>query len=180
MPVAALKSAFLKHRLQKEAAQVSRQKLLIPWEEVRTIGIMYDVPEETDYVRFTSYLGQLQSEKKELKTLGLTTSKVPPHYCYPRLAFDYFGPREINWYGKPGGPKVADFIRNDFDVMVNLSLSGNGVYDYIAAVSSARLKCGLYREDAVNWYDFMIRMRTPDHPEDLMDQIITWLKNIKG
>ncbi len=180
MPVAALKSAFLKHRIQKETSQLSRQKMLIPWDDVRTIGILYEVPEEADYVRFTSYLSQIQAEKKELKTLGLTSSKLPPHYCYPRLAFDYFGPREINWYGKPGGPKVSDFIRSDFDLIVNLSLSGNRVFDYITAVSAARLKCGLYREEAVSCYDFMIRMSAPDQPEELMTQIVNWLKNLKA
>lgn len=180
MPVQKIKSKILNRKILSECEKTTRIKILASWDSIRSVGILYNVPEETEYVRFTNYIAHFQAEKKDLKTLGLLKTKVTPHYCYPRLAFDYFSPKDVNWYGKPGGPKVSDFISADFDVLVNLDLTGNPVFDYIAGVSKARLKAALYREEAVPFYDFMIRMSKPDQPEDLMEQIILWLRTLKS
>jgi hypothetical protein len=141
---------------------------------------LYTVPEETDYVRFTENISTLQGEKKEVKTLGLHLSKEVPHYCYPRLAFDYFSRKDLNWFGKPGGSKVTDFINTEFDLLINLDLSCAPVFDYIVGVSKARLKCGLYKTETAALYDFMISDLETKNPEKLMIQIIDWLKTLKS
>lgn len=179
MPLSKIKSAILHKKIRNESGKSGRNKALIPWDSVKTIGVMYVVPEEAGYVRFTNFISSIQAEKKEVRTLGYCKSKLIPHYCYPRLAFDYFTPKDINWFGKPGGPKVNDFMGSDFDVLINLDLSGKSTFDYISCNAKARLKTGLYREESVACYDFMIRMNTPDHPEELMAQIISWLRDLK-
>lgn len=179
MPIKKIKSKVLRRKTLGDSEKSTRQKKLQSWDAIKTIGILYRVPEEADYVRFTNFIARFQADKKEVRTLGLLKTKMIPHYCYPRLAFDYFTPKELNWFGKPGGPKVNDFIATEFDILVNLDLTGDTVFDYIIGVSKARLKCGFYREDVVPLYDFMIRSGKPDLPEELMEQIIVWLKALK-
>lgn len=179
MPIHNITSKILNKKILSESKKSVREKKLSSWDSIRSIGILYVVPEEMPYVRFTNYISQLQADKKEVRTLGLLKTKTIPHYCYPRLAFDYFTPKDVNWFGKPGGSKVDDFIGIPFDVLVNLDLSGKASITYIAGVSKAQLKCGFYREEAVPCLDFMIRTSNPDQPEELMEQIISWLKTLK-
>ncbi len=180
MPIKKIKEGVLKRRTAGDSVKSRRSKKLQSWEAIRSIGILYHVPDEAAYVRFTNYIATIQSAKKDVKTLGLYAGKEIPHYCYPRLSFDYFNRKDLNWFGKPGGIKVNDFINTEFDLLVNLDLSSAKVFDYIVGVSKARLKCGRYHTDTVALYDFMISDSHPDSPETLMDEIIEWLRNLKS
>jgi hypothetical protein len=179
MPIGKIKAGFLKRKTSGDSVKVNREKKLQAWDQIKSVGILYLVPEEKEYVSFTNAVAAMQSEKKEVKTLGLLSHKQTPHYCYPRLAFDYFSRKDLNWFGKPGGAKVQDFISNDFDLLLNLDLKGNPVFDYISAVSSAKLKCGLYRKDSAKIYDLMASREAPADAEALLNDLIALIKSLK-
>jgi hypothetical protein len=179
MPIKKIKAGVLRKRIAGESIKANRAKKLQSWDMVRSIGVLYTVPEEEAYVKFSAHIAAMQSEKKELKALGLHLSKEIPHYCYPRLSFDYFSRKDLNWFGKPGGAKVNDFINTEFDLLINLDMSCAPVFDYIVGVSKAKLKCGLYKPETVPLYDFMISDLQANNPEVLMNQIVDWLKTFK-
>jgi hypothetical protein len=161
----ALKKYVYKRRLSGDKAKVYRNLALRSWDEIKTIGFLYTVQDETEYIKFTSLVANLQSQKKEVRALGLLKSRDIPHYCYPRLAFDYFSKRDVSWYGKPGGNKVDDFLKVEFDLLVNLELCDIPYFNYIVTLSNAHLKAGMYSEKCSNIYDIMI------HDKEVKDYI---------
>ncbi len=164
---------FWNAEIQKRLPKLAREKKMIHPANAKSIGILYNVGEEKDYLIVTDFVGRLQNEKKEVRILGWTNLKDPPHYCYPRLMFDYITKRNINWFYKPSGEKISDFINKDFDILLNIDTTGNPSLTYAAALSAARLKVGIYSESNQPYYDLMISLEeTPDIPE-LIEQMMT-------
>jgi hypothetical protein len=178
MPIKKIKQNALKRRIKSGVDKKNRELKLQSWATVKTIGFLYIVPDEQEYIKFTSFINSLQAEKKEIKALGLLTTKEMPHYCYPRLSFDYFSRKETNWYGKPVGSKVNDFVDTPFDLLINLDLSGNLVFDCIVSISAARLKAGIFRKENAAPYDLMIDDSSVSDSGLLIEHVISWIKTL--
>ncbi|HOY33028.1 MAG TPA: hypothetical protein PKW80_14205 [Bacteroidales bacterium] len=169
----AIRKYFWNAEIQKKLPKVIRSKQIIHPSAAKSIGILYKVGEEKDYLIVTDFFSRLQNEKKEVRTLGWINLKDPPHYCYPRLMYDYITKRNINWFGKPSGEKINDFINKDFDILLNIDTSDNPSLTYAAALSKARLKVGKYSEKNKDYYDLMISLDKPPEVTELIEQMMT-------
>lgn len=178
MPVRKIKEKLLRKKITGEQKRNIRNKKLLPWDEIRTIGILYQVPEEADYVKFTDYVSRLHADRKEVMTLGMTPTKEVPHYCYPKLYFSYFSRKEVNWMGKTSGTALNDFIPREFDLLINLDQTGNQVFDCIAGLSRARLKTGVYKQEFSMVYDLMISTDKTLGNDELLDEVRRWIHSL--
>lgn len=164
-------NAEIKKKLQKSDRSI---KIVHP-SDAKSIGIIYNVGEEKDYLIITAFAGRLQNDKKEVRTLGWINLKDPPHYCYPRLMFDYITRRNINWFHKPSGEKISDFINKEFDILLNIDTTDNPSLTYATALSKAKFKVGIYSEKNKDYFDLMIDLdKTPEVPiliEQMMSNI---------
>jgi len=179
MPINKIKQVFYNSRIRRDRKKLSRTLELKSWDQIRTIGFLYVVPDETEYVRFTDFVGRLQSQKKDVKAMGLLRSKNIPHYCYPRLAFDYISRKSLTWYGIPRGLKISDFLNNEFDLLVNIDMEDNRIFNYIVAASRAHLKAGTCREKYAEIYDLMINVGEFKDYETLLEHIINYLNILR-
>jgi hypothetical protein len=179
MPLIKIKKYVFERRLSVDRERLSRKLKLRSWNEIKTIGFLYVVPDEQNYIRFTNFVGRLQSQKKEIRALGLLKNKDIPHYCYPRIAFDYFSKKDVSWYGKPGGVKVDDFVKIEFDLLINIESCDNHFFNYIVALSKAHLKAGRYSESCTHIYDVMINDEGEKDYEKLFEQIIGYLNVLR-
>ena len=151
-----IQDLILASHLKKELARTHRDKKFTSFEKSRSIGILYIVGEEKDQIEFSNFVNELKTEIKEIKALGIIKYKDIPHYCYPKLSYDYVTTRNINWIKKPTGEKVHDFIHKEFDILINFDTTLNPSLNYIAAASHAKCKVGLFHENNKAIYDLMI------------------------
>jgi hypothetical protein len=166
---------ILASHLKKEMARSVRDKKFISFEKARSIGILYKVGEEKDQIEFSDFVNRLKNEKKEIKALGLLKYKDIPHYCYPKLSYDYITTRNINWMKKPTGEKVTDFIAKEFDILINFDTTLNPSLNYIAGMSHAKCKVGWFCESNKIIYDLMINT-TADCPfNELAEHFLTYI-----
>lgn len=147
---------LLLSELKKELNHSNRIKKFNGLDSAKTIGIIYQVGEEKDQIEFTGFVGRLQSDKKEVKALGIVPYKNIPHYCYPKLAYDYITTKNLNWFKKPTGDKVKDFIDKEFDILINFDTTNNPTLTYIAGMSKAFCKAGMYKKNNEKIYDLML------------------------
>jgi hypothetical protein len=178
MPVKKIRKWLLKRKIANTGKRLAREVKLQPWEHIRTIGIVYEVMEEQDFLRFSRFVTSLQNEKKEVRTFGLVASREIPSYCTTRLNFEYLYRKDRNWLGWPTGLKVNDFVAREFDLMINLDMKCNVVMDYIAGHSKAKLKAAIYRKEMSALYDLMISGDQLSSKEALAGQVIHWIKQL--
>lgn len=178
-----VRNYFWKAEIKNKLPKLIRSKKITHPSQAKTIGIIYEVGEEKDYLIVTSFVSRLQNEKKEVRTLGWINLKDPPHYCYPRLMFDYITKRNINWFYKPSGEKINDFINKDFDILLNIDTRQNPSLTYATALSKAKLKVGIDTEKNREYYDLMISLdKTPEIPvliEQMMSNIAMFSEEVK-
>jgi hypothetical protein len=151
-----IQDLILASHLKKEMARSVRDKMFTSFVKSRSIGILYKVGEEKDQIEFSNFVNDLKTEKKEVKALGILKYKDIPHYCYPKLSYDYLTTRNINWLRKPTGEKVNDFINKEFDILINFDTTIDLSLNYIAGLSKAKCKVGLFHENNKAIYDLMI------------------------
>jgi hypothetical protein len=168
-----IRNYFWNAEIKNKLPKLVRSKKIIHPANAKSIGIIYKVGEEKDYLIVTGFVGRLQNDKKEVRTLGWINLNAPPHYCYPRLMFDYITERNINWFYKPYGEKINDFINREFDILLNIDTTDNPSLTYAAALSKAKLKVGIYSEKNKDYYDLMISLDTPIEVPELIEQMMS-------
>jgi len=171
MPFSQIKKIFRNYNLKKELLGVDREKKFITLNDASSIGILYKVGEENDYIKFVNFVSSLQSSKKDIKTLGYVNYNITPHYCYPKLSYDYFTKKQVSWLGIPKSETVKDFINKEFDLLINLTLDDDFFYKYICSLSRAKCKIGRQTIDNEKCLDFMLKIDDSLNVEEFIEKL---------
>lgn len=147
-----------------------RKKEVCNLESAKSIGILYDASseEQINLVRpFVSFFFDL---KKDVKALGFVNAKELSYYHVPKLQYDFFYKKDLNWYYKPQNYIIDNFIKKEHDILINLTDSSVIPIKYLVASSLAHFKIGIYEEN-YEIYDLMISLTDDRSQQKLMDEI---------
>lgn len=140
--------------LNKLKGQV-REPVICNIQHALHIGIIYNATEYVSFEIIRNLVKELTRDSRKVTVLGYVDSKkLIDHYLY-RKGFDFFSRNELNWYSRPVSSVVEQFIKEPFDMLVNLSLAYYYPIHYITALSSATFKAGIYSPEEEH-LDFMI------------------------
>jgi hypothetical protein len=151
-----VRSCIGNYYFRKELSKTGRDRKLINLQDARKIGILYNLDSVPDYEVVSDFVTQLQHERKEVKALGYVKNKNLVSRFLPKLSYDFFSRKDVNWYFMPGQAKVRDFIAKEFDLLIDLSLKDNLPLKYISGLSMSLCRIGRFSEKNTDCYDFMI------------------------
>jgi len=147
-----------------------RRKEVCNLESAKSIGILYDASseEQINLVRpFVSFFFDL---KKDVKALGFVNAKELSYCHVPKLQYDFFYKKDLNWYYKPQNYIIDNFIKKEHDILINLTDSSVIPIKYLVASSLAHFKIGIYEEN-YEIYDLMISLTDDRSQQKLMNEI---------
>lgn len=144
------------------------------------IGILYQIEEEKSYVLLSEYVDKLLASGKILRIVGYHKNKYVPHYCIPKLKYDFFCQKEQNWIGIPNAPFVEEFVNEPFDILIDLSIKPQFPLQYILAKSVAPYKVGGSDDDKKQFLDLMIELNENHSVSDLMYFINDYTNKFNG
>jgi hypothetical protein len=170
---------FWERHFRHEQDRLVRKRQMTGLEEAATIGILFDASQQSTYDRVCDFIRNLQDKNKNVRAIGFVNAKAIPHYCIPRLFFDFFTLKDINWYYRPTKQFVTDFLAFDFHLCINLDLHDNLSLQYISGLSKAGLKVGVNGEKNTRFYDLLFQIDDRDDLDDFITQIIHYLTIIK-
>ena len=99
-------------------------------------------------------------------------------FCHtPKLQYDFFYLKDLNWYKKPQNYIIDNFIKKEYDILINLCDSSCIPIKYLVASSVARFKIGQH-EEGYEIYDLMISLKDDKSLEKLMSEIKHYLQLI--
>jgi hypothetical protein len=133
--------------LNKGIDSLKREKKLVNIFSAGSVGILFELTDESVYYSIQKYFQKLQEKKIKVKALGFASNKLVTNHFLPVLSFDFFDNRQINWLYIPKAPCVQDFVDSDFDICINIASENVFPLKYIAGVSKARLKVGAYGKE---------------------------------
>lgn len=141
--------------LNKHLSSHIRKPVVCNINKAGHIGIIYNATESVSFEIIRDLVKDLSHEKRKVTVLGYVDSKkLIDNYLY-RKGFDFFSKNELNWYSKPVSSTTDQFIKEPFDLLINLSLEDHYPIQYITALSPAAFKAGKFSPDD-QILDFMI------------------------
>lgn len=174
-----IKNYLLEKSKKKESSKIDRTIEMMNFEKANTIAILYEASEENDHHKVSAFVRHLQGLGKNVRALGFVKFKVIPHYCHAKLSFDFLTLSDINWYEKPGGKYVEDFLAADYDMLIDLNLQPNTSMLYIATLTNAKFKVGNFSEENKEIYDFMLQGMEEVSLSDFLKQLIHYMEVLK-
>ena len=130
--------------LKKGIDSLQRNKKLVNINSAASVGVLFELTDESVYYAIQKYFQKLQENKIKVKALGYSSNKLIANQFLPVLAFDFFNSKQINWMRIPKSECIKDFIESDFDICINIASDKVFPLKFIAGNSKARLKVGAY------------------------------------
>lgn len=167
---------------KSDMAKVTRKMQIANLKNAKNIGLVYDATDETKYPTICTFVKYLQEQDKTVKAIGFINYMIIPHYCFPKLSYDYFNRKNLNWYYKPTSSFITDFLNNEFDILIDLNLNNAFPLKYITGLSIAKYKIGRYSEEYKQLYDFMITTKDDVTLKEYINHVVHYLSviNIKN
>ena len=133
--------------MNKGISSLKRSKKLVNINSAGSVGLLFELTDESVYYAIQKYFQKLQEKKIKVKALGYASNKLVTNQFLPVLSFDFFNPKQLNWFYIPKAPCVQDFVETDFDICINIASEHVFPLKFVASVSKARLKVGAYGKD---------------------------------
>ncbi len=166
--------------LQKEIRNLNRQASVVPFNDAKSIGILYEATQDRDYELIKNYVKDLRSYSKDVLSLGFYNRKELPETRYMKLGLDFFTLKSLNWKMKPGHPIVTNFMNREFDILICMNLDRSIPIRYVASLTNARFKIGRYDPVCSRIFDFMIKVEEKPELRIMIEQVNYYLKLIRN
>ncbi len=165
-----LKQKVGKWVFQRELRTNSRTKEVCNLDDAKSIGVLYDATTEEQIKMIQPFVSYFFDLKKDVKALGYVNANELSYCHVPKLQYDFFYKKDLNWHYKPQNYIIDNFIRKEYDILINLCDSNIIPIKYLVASSIAHFKIGIYQEN-YEIYDLMISLKDDKSIEKLMDEI---------
>lgn len=149
--------------LHSKMNKLQRKRGIFNFDNAKSAGIVFNASSQDSYDVANKFLKFLEEKKITVKSIGFVNSKEVRDFYRETVNTSFFSRKNINWYGKPKNENVEKFINNDFDILLDLSLTDEYPILYISALSKAKFKVGRLT-GKVEYLDFMIDIsKNPDY-----------------
>lgn len=168
-----------KNFLKREAAKVKRDVQFSNLAIANSVGVVFALEDEAHFKQVKRYVKAFREEGiKTVKALGYSATKEAPHWIALGIEFDYFTAKDLNWYFKPTGTAVRNFIEEPFDILIDLTMEPHLPVEWVLRTAQSRLKVGRLSDDGADAYDLMIDVSAGKTLPNLMTQVNHYLTEI--
>jgi len=167
-----------KYYLSKHKNNVLRNRKISNLNEAKSIGIVYKLEDETTYNHITRFVKLLQDKQINVKAIGYFEGNVRPIYAIEKLSLDFYDKKDINWFNKPSGKYVNDFIKTEFDILIDLSIEDIYQTKFISTLSRAKFKVGKGGGFNTEIFDLMIDLNQKTTLDEFIILIVHYLSII--
>ena len=127
---------------QRDLRTNKRLKEVSNLEKAKSIGILYNATNQEQILKIKPFVKYFFELRKDVKALGYVNKKMLDNCHIPKLNYDFFYQKDLNWYYKPQNYIIDNFIKKEYDILINLSDSSCIPIKYLVASSVARFKIG--------------------------------------
>jgi len=174
-----LKSKIGHSRLRKRLKGVKRNRLIYNLDTARTIGIIFTATSDDVFNKALDFANFLHRKNLDVSVVAYYHGKETPQSFLLRKNVGLFNKKETNWYHKPLAPFVEEFVKKEFDILIDLSMQEVFPIKWIATLSRAKFKVG-----NLSYYgtpnDLIINLNPNDGVDYLIAQITHYLQIINN
>ncbi|MGK0366134.1 MAG: hypothetical protein ACI85O_003205 [Saprospiraceae bacterium] len=147
-----LKVKYHNYKFSKATNSLRAKRASVDFDRAETVGLLFDATELNNREIVLKFAKSLENKGKKVRLLGFVNIKEETD----NLAFPNFNLKSLNLALMPeSSTDVQEFMKKDFDILINLSLDETVPLEYIAALSNAKFRVGPFTERTV-CYELMI------------------------
>ena len=159
---------------------VSRMRSGSNFHDAQSVGIIYVDSEERYFNKIKAFAKYLKDKfgVRHVKCIGFVndTNKNLPIWQSQKLEFEYFTKDDLNCYLRPV-QNVSKFIKEDFDILIDLTNGDHIRLNFIFKESKAKMKVGLRDSLAARQCDLMIDLGDNPTIDKYLQNLDLYLSN---
>ena len=168
---------WLGRRALNREVRADRKPVVKNLADASKVGIVYLCRDEADHNYVRNYVKRIKEEHgiSKIMALGYVDDKDIPSYLSARLNFDQFCQKDLDWFRKPSGNTVENFIAEEYEVLIDLTLEDVLPIQHVVARSNARFKVGRFSNGNRRYLDMLIDMAGSQSLPQLISQVDRYL-----
>jgi hypothetical protein len=170
-------NSILTRKIAKQRRKISYSGM----EKVKTMGIVWDASSKNDFTYLSRFHQKMIERGIDVKIFGYYPEKELPDQ-YTAIRFLTCMKRdETSFFYLPLSREADIFIRNSFDVLIDINFNSELPLAYLTSLSLASFKVGLTGSyDGPKTFDLMMEFKKPVQIENYLNEIIRYLEMIKS
>ncbi|MBN2174605.1 MAG: hypothetical protein JW731_10760 [Bacteroidales bacterium] len=174
-----IKSSIGRYVFERKLNHLTRNKRLINLNDAKSVVIVYNVINQDLFTQIKLLVKELTTRNRQVMALGFVNRNSIPNYCVAANSGYYFDLKDLNWFGAPKNDYIKEFIKKEFDILIDLTLEDNFVTQFIAGLSRSKFKVGRYSPNHEQYYDLMIDIKKNSTIEEFIENVIHYLLVLK-
>jgi hypothetical protein len=156
----------------------SRTRKYTSFENSSKVALLYLIDEDQS-VEAANLLEQLLVKSgKKVSRLGYTGNKTIPQNFTPKGGSECLCSKDLRWNLIPKPEKTGSFLSENYDILIDLSLSDLIPVKYIAVAANAGLKAGETSQQNEKIFDLLIKHETDQPISEFIDTVFQYVKII--
>lgn len=167
--------------LAKKVAKMIRKSYYSCISDVKSIGIVWDASRVQEFGNISKFFQKMNERNIDVKVIGYFPGKeLPDQYTAIRY-LSCIRRNELSFFFHPVSAEADFFIKNPFDVLIDINFEKILPLYFITTLSAARFKVGLFnheKDSAV--FDLMLDLNKPVPVEHYLAEIMHYLEMINS
>jgi len=164
--------------LIRAARRLQRKRGVYNMDDSKSIALVYNATNKQDYEKVKAFVNYFKEKHKQVLSLGYIDSTDPNMLLKTQLEFRFFTKKELNWHFKPSGLEINNFLDDEFDILIDLSLEDCFPLRYVSGLSKAKFKVGNAGKNSTLFYDMVIDVGDKKTLENFIDNVKHYLSMI--
>tara|TARA_B100001093_G_scaffold89725_1_gene81791 strand:- start:3144 stop:3614 length:471 start_codon:yes stop_codon:yes gene_type:complete len=112
-----------------------------------SIAVLFDTTDVNNIKIVNDFVYIFSSGKQKVSAMGYVNKSNTSFDHFSSLYFDYYSNKNLNWFGKPYGHLITNFLDYEYDILIYLSLKNHYALNYLLKASTAKFKIGASKKD---------------------------------
>ena len=166
--------------LSKNVAGMKRKVYYSNFKNIRNIGIVWDASKTAEFASLGRFHQRMQDIKIDVTVFGyFPGNNLPDQYTAIRY-LRCIRKDEINSFYLPDSSETSTFIKNPFDILIDINFDKLFQLSCVTWLSRAKFKVGLFNsEPSESPFDMMMDIKNPVNIDSYLAQVVQYLEMIK-
>jgi len=169
-------------KIQKDIKAQSKNRVvnICNLNQAKTLGVIYDVNNESDYIKIIKLVKYLKGEfgLRKVKVISFYAEKEEPNFMQSKLEFDFFTKKDLSWKMIPTSTVVDNFTKEKFDILIDFTEKYVTPLRHVLVQSKSAFKVGRFSKPNEPFYDLMIEEKDPSDFEAFVNHLVQYLTMI--
>lgn len=172
-----IKKSIGRRALKRQCRQQQSERKFHNFNTAKSVGILYlySTATDNDIHMLTKFLTE---RNIKVQALAYSPESTPPQSFVTTINKRLFYKEQLNWFGKPVSGEVDNFIRSNFDILIDFGNAPCYPMQYVATLSCAQMRVGKVAYPG-NPYEFILSIPEQGDNKFFIEQLKHYLLSIQ-